>query len=266
MELLSPPRMQVDTRYLKNTYIVFRGIITVYPIYDEAEPGRDLGFRLVVEEADTQPFVRTSLASPTIPPFRNFALTPPPETQKSYVPSFVTLNNWVVSQFEAYLCGWRTTPKPPIPQDTEFSHVVPLELHDHIIVVTPPPLSMFPMRYPALRLQEHRYWRSKNDTARTVRTYRLLSLPEVHVPTLSDPTLFGARRAKPGDVIFVNRTAYFLTLDIGELPYNNEFPFKDTIVMEAQSKDRTATILFVPRRYLEPPAHFGEPILGSEEE
>ena len=51
-----------------------------------------------------------------------------------------------------------------------------------------------------------------------------------------------------------------------EMPHNDEFPTKDMITMEAQSKDHTMTLLFIPHQYLEPPATFGEPILGPGEE
>jgi hypothetical protein len=89
---------------------------------------------------------------------------------------------------------------------------------------------------------------------------QVLNTPEVFVPQF-DPTLVGEQRIRPGDVIFVNQTGYFITRDYGELPNSNEFP-NDLIAMEGHTIDQVLTLLFIPRRYLVPPEEFGEVING----
>ena len=90
---------------------------------------------------------------------------------------------------------------------------------------------------------------------------RACGVPEVHISIL-DPTLHGAQKAKPGNVIFYQEVGYYITRDIGELPENEQFA-PGTIAMEGHTLNRTLTLLFIHSKHLVPPHVFEEVIEGG---
>lgn len=249
-----------------NTYLVKRGAITVYPQYTGENTEGNLGFTLVIHEAATLPFVEIqnphSSLIPSIPGVEVSASPP--------------AHCW-----ESIRAIWRSMvsclrPRPlqsPLHQlsiladirTKEFQTIIPTELHQHFIIVTPPPLSMFPVRYSSSAHQQLiRIWRDPVATLGIIQIMKDSDVPEIRAPS-PPKSLIGTQRAKPGDIIFIKRQAYYLIADIGELPQSSDYP-EGTIAMEGRTSERTCVLIYIHRQYLVPPQYFDTVILPADDE
>jgi hypothetical protein len=251
--------MDVDLRSPSTAYAVEEGIIYIYPISVASQDGHYLEFRLVIDEDATISYISSNGNPPAL--FTGFSSTPQPQTNP-YLNLTRERFNSAIAKLGTYLCGLHI-PIPDIPlvsPSSEFNQAIPTQLHDHLIIVTPPPFSTFPRLYPKASVSCPRVWRDYSFTWFTVINLRLSGVPEVRVPFYPQHRL-GTKRAKLGDLIFVNKIAYCLTEDIGELPHTEEYA-EGLIAMEAHTHDHTFVLLIVPRRYLVPPTLFAEVIEG----
>ena len=249
------------------------GLLYVYPVL--SQPNRDdsddtehgVGFILRISGQQMTTYREPSeRLSSTLPPLSRIIPTP-----VQYVPSAWNFWRPVVAVFQTYLCGLSSihpqsqrhvSPEPVI--DSEFRRIVPPSLYHHLVVVTPPVLSTFPQRYPLANFPPQRVWKSEVDTEAEVE--RLLGQGAQIVrmdPIL--PDLVGVRQVSPGDVVFIEEVAYYVTADIGQMPISRQFPDK-TIALEARTLQGTLVLLFLPRMYVAEPVVFEQIVWGQMEE
>lgn len=258
------------TPSLTNVYTVRRGIIRIYPI-PACSSVSQLGLTLQIDEDATIPFICTD--GRQTPLFSRFSTVSP-------IPTIASLKNvrtWstgMLTCLEAYLCLNRNTDDCELAQfpnsddpmnfpNTEFQRIVPEELRDHLIIITPPLWSAFPTLYPPSMNPAPRVWLDPEQTAQEVLIRRQYAYPEVRIPLYASG-LVGRKRANLGDIIFHKETAYYLTMDIGELAPTTPTD-SDIIVMEARQCDQTHVLMFIPRCYLVPPQEFAA-VIGKTEE
>lgn len=177
--IVTPTTIQFPTAStassLINVYTIQRGIIRVYPVPACPSISR-LGLTLQIDEDATIPFIRVN--GQETPLFSCFSVASP-------IPTLVSLKNvWTWSMgmltcLEAYLCPGRDTGDCelapfPICDDpmnfpkTEFQRIVPGELRDHLIIITPPLWSAFPTLYPPSMNPSARVWLDPEQTAHEI--------------------------------------------------------------------------------------------------
>jgi len=149
-------------------------------------------------------------------------------------------------------------PSPTIlklrPLPSEFIRMVPKELHHHLVIITPPPLSFFPRLY-GTPYQEQ-FWPSPADVWSTLRVMEESGVLSITIPPYQN-YLTGRQRVQPGDLIFHQQVAYYIIKTIGELPPQAGRP-EGTVMLEGRTQDRVCVIIFMPCPYVAPPLEFGE--------
>lgn len=145
----------------------------------------------------------------------------------------------------------------------EFHRVVPESIRDHLVVVTPPPATIFPQLYPGVGTNDYRIWKSGENVWKEVGILFASGVPVISIPHMS-PDKIGCRSIEPGTILFFKEIAYYVTKDIGELPLTPEFPER-MVALEAHTIERTLVLVLLPRDYATTPIEFEEPIWGTEE-
>lgn len=206
-----------------NTYETPHGNIMVYP---EPTTANDLGFKLT--------------ASPPLPALPHH----PRGTPLTRLASIVTYPLATLLSFIR---------RRPADGRRAFHNAVPPILRNHLVVVTPPPESVFPTRYPLT--DQVRNWLTFPDTLKTITVLRSRQVREVYIHDF-DGGLVGHQYIKRGDVLFTAGAAFYVSREIGALP---PYPgwIESFIALEGHTIDREMVILYVLARYVEFPITYG---------
>ena len=148
--------------------------------------------------------------------------------------------------------------RPPTPREV-FYQIVPALIHNHLIIVTPPPDTPLSFRYPVEN--QVRIWNTPRTVQVAVSSEKVSGVPKLYVYDIP-AQLTGEQRLKQGDVIFINKTGILVTKEYGPLP---EWPgFDETfVVSEGHTVDLELVLVYVLRRYMEPPDVSVEEILDE---
>lgn len=149
--------------------------------------------------------------------------------------------------------------RPPTVQEL-FHTVIPSPIRNFLIIVTPPPGTPFLTRCPVEG--QVRLWTNPSNVQVAVSALIASGIPKLYVHDYS-PHQLGEQRLKQGDVVFINKEGILLTKEYGPLPI---WPgWKETfVVSEGRRVDRELVLVFVLRKYMEPPEVSVEEILDEE--
>lgn len=200
-----------------NTYTTLLGPITIYPVATPYSNANPLGFILRIDQVENEGHDGVDTYPRSTSPF---------------------------TQAESESA------------ESTLEEIIPYSLQDHLIIVTPPPSTMFPMRYP--RNDSLRVWCSPVNTGRILQGARARQTLEVTIPPYND-YLMGSQRIQPGDLLLVNQTGYFITYDIGPLPTETDVK-EEWVAVEGRTITGEVVILRLPRRYMEQPDFSAESI------
>lgn len=214
-----------------NTYLTSFGPVVTYP---EPTPTNPYGFIIKTEPSLSTPDVR-----------------PRPRITLRFI--LWTIFAYPLFALEA-LFKWR-----PFSETTPHHPVIPAVLRDHLIIITPPPGTPFPLRYPFT--SSVRIWFSPSAALASIATFRASGVPEILI--LPYPiTQIGQKRIQRGDVIFVGGIGYYVTGEIGSLPSQARW-MEGLVALEGHTINREKVTLFLPSRYVEPPEVSGGVIIGE---
>lgn len=147
------------------------------------------------------------------------------------------------------------------PKKRGFYKVVPPILRNHLIIIKPPLESVLPIRHPTE--DRTRIWLSSSTVTTVLQAHQNSYVREVYVP--EHPShLIGSHRAEPGDVVFIEKTGYYLTSDIG-LVSSPDSSAHRMVAMEARTVTKELVILYLPHKYVTPPEIRAELCIGEEE-
>jgi hypothetical protein len=170
-----------------NIYQTDKGEVTVHP---EISAGNPYGFILVANSA--------AIGTP-----RRAAANSVASALWTFVTNLLTTTLF----YARYLSIVKWNP---------FQQVVPAIIRHHLIIVTPPPSLIFPIRH--FRPDHARLWFSPTATMSAIQYRCNNGIPEVYIFHHA-PSLVGSQKIKAGDLIFVCEIGFYITAEIGPLPY-----------------------------------------------
>lgn len=135
-------------------------------------------------------------------------------------------------------------------------------LRENLVIVTPPSRTPFPLHYPLL--QQTRIWYAPSTVWTILQNSRVNSVPEVHIYAYPENRK-GSKKAKLGDVIFIEQEGYMITGEYGPTP-RYEGGREGIIALEGHTIDREMVLLMVPTEYMERPDISAGVITGELEE
>lgn len=177
-----------------------------------------------------------------------------PSPDPSYLTTTVTAISHTVHVIRNFLCGYQLP--PPLLSE----RIIPVELRRHLVVITPPSQSPFPLHH-ALG-NRTRVWHSPSYIQTAYHIMVTNGQPEIEVP-LHPRKFRGIQPIKIGKVVFIQGEGYYITNEVG--------PFQETegnlwyVLMEAHTINDVATILRVPSVYTQAPDYDASWILDREE-
>lgn len=144
-------------------------------------------------------------------------------------------------------------------------HIVSPILRENLVIVTPPPGTPFPLRYP--HSNQTRIWYVPTTVWIIIQNSRANHVPEVHICAYPENKM-GSKKAKIGDIIFVEQEGYMITGKYGPTP-RYEVGREGEVALEGHTIDREMVLLMIPGEYMERPDISAGIItgeLGEEEE
>jgi hypothetical protein len=215
----------------ESTYLTSGGIITLLPKFTSQN---DYGFVFETHPAENAP-------SP---------------------PLLIRLREFITTRILPIITCDR---KKPIASTLVRNQIVPSSLQHHLINITPPANSTFPTQFP--RSDQIRIWLTPARAWKIVQVLREEGLPEVYI--IQYPShLRSERLIKAGDVIFVEGNGYYISGEIGQLPFWAGWMSR-FVALEGYNVNRERVLIFVPNGYMETPEMSASLItgeLGDEDE
>lgn len=216
---------------LYNTYRTSYGTLTVRP---RLNPDNRYGFILETVTAED---------------------SPAPRAPQRFEPC--TLLWALLSQF--WLIWAQYLARRPPTLNELFCQIVPAPIHQHLIVVTPPPSTPLALRYPTEG--QTRIWISPPNVQCLISASVATGVPQFYVHDYPVQRL-GEQRIKQGSLVFIRKTGILITQEYGPLPiwpgWRESF-----VVSEGRTIDHELVLVYVLHKYMEPPEISVEEILDE---